>query len=157
MEMKNIKYTIILLLSIFLFACEEETIYESNFDEQQIIAKNLSGTWEMPIDVSTPIDVPKSIISGLRLVFTVDENGMPNKFFSEGAPDVFNVAEGTWSFPENDVTKIALEGIAPISAFDIDTSVTNRLKLSFNSTWRDTEGNSGEGLFEVTMLRSGTE
>ena len=156
--MKNLAIVIIFLAGSLLFAgCEEEKIYESNFEEQQIIAKNISGTWESPREVKTPENVPKSIINKLRLVFTVDDDGMPYKFFSEGATDVFKAGTGTWSFPGNDINRILLEGIGPIKDFNIDTSVTNRLKLWFNTTWRDTEGNSGEGLFEVTMVRSGTE
>ncbi len=156
--MKNLAIVIILLAGSLLFGgCEEEKIYESNFDELQIVAKNLSGTWITPREVKTPDNVPKSIISKLRLVLTVDENGMPDKFFSEGATDVFKAVEGTWSFVNNDVTKIQLKSVGPISLFHIDTSVVNRLKLWFTTTWRDTEGNSGEGLFEVTMIRYGTE
>lgn len=155
--MRNLAIMIIFLAASLLFgSCEEEKIYESNLDEMQIVAKNLSGTWETPRDVKTPDDVPKSIISKLRLVFTVDENGMPDKFFSEGATDVFKSETGTWGFVDNDVTKIRLEGVGPIAQFNIDTSVVNRLKLWFTTTWRDTDGNSGEGLFEVTMVRHGT-
>lgn len=156
--MKNLAIVIIFLAGSLLFGgCEDEKIYESNFDEMQIVAKNLSGTWVTPREVKTPENVPKSIISKLRLVFTVDENGMPDRFFSEGATDVFKATEGTWSFVNNDVSQIQLDGIGPIGAFHIDTSVVNRLRLWFTTTWRDTEGNSGEGLFEVTMLRYGTE
>jgi len=154
--MKYIASAIILISITFLWGCDEQKIYESNLDAQQVIAKNLSGTWESPVEVKTPENVPKSIISKLRLVFTVDENGLPDKFFSEGAQDVFNVGSGTWNFREDDLTKIVLEGIKPIMDFNIDTSVTNRLRLWFTTTWRDTNGNSGEGLFEVTMKRSGT-
>ena len=158
LKMKNLAIVILFLAaSILLSSCEEEKIYESNLDEMQIVAKNLSGTWVSPREVRTPDDVPKSIISKLRLVFTVDENGMPDKFFSEGATDVFKSEAGTWSFVDNDVNKIQLEGIGPIAQFNIDTSVVNRLKLWFTTTWRDTDGNSGEGLFEVIMVRYGTE
>ncbi len=155
--MKHLLYTVLLFSAILFVSCEEQTIYEGNFDEQQISAKSLNGTWESPKDVKTPDNVPKSIISKLRIVFTVDENGMPNEFFSEGANDVFKTASGTWSFINNDVTMISLIGIEPIKEFEIDASVKDRLKLWFNSTWRDTEGNSGEGLFEVTLIRAGTE
>ncbi len=155
--MKHLLHTIILFSTILFIGCEDQSIYESNLDEQQIIAKSLTGTWESPINVKTPDDVPKSIISKLRLIFTVDENGMPNEFFSEGATDVFKSTTGTWNFPDNDISRITLAGIEPITEFNIDTSVNNKLKIWFNSTWRDTEGNSGEGLFEVTLIRSGTE
>lgn len=156
--MKNLLIIIIFLTGSLIFGgCEEEKIYDSEFDKMQIVAKNLSGTWVSPREVKTPDDVPKSIISKLRLVFTVDENGMPDRFFSEGATDVFKSDVGTWSFVGNDATKIQLNGVGPIAQFNIDTSVVNRLKMWFTTTWRDTDGNSGEGLFEVTMVRYGTE
>lgn len=154
---KKIVIVFMFTCSVLFIGCEKETIYESNFSEVQITAKNLSGTWISPFDIKTPDNVPKSIFKNLRIVFTVDNNGLPDKFFCEGANDIFKSGIGKWDFINNNVKQIYLDGIGPISAFNIDTSTINRLKIWFTTTWEDSKGNSGKGLFEATLMRYGTQ
>lgn len=159
--MKLIKSKYIILLMLFVSAliiggCEEEALVEYDFTAQQLEAKQLVGTWSEAEDIKTPVGVPNSIFGTLTVLFSVDEDGNPNKFNTEGSTTVF-VAEqnAKWKWADATTTKnVLLEGVEPITMIKVDTSVKDKLTIAFVSDWQDTEGNSGTNAqFEVTLSR----
>jgi len=157
--MKNRLYSILLisLISATLFSsCEEDELISYDYTQQQLVAKQLVGTWGQSFDIETPIGVPGTVFQNLTLVFSIDEKGNPHKFYSEGCDDVLgSTVNSTWEWSDaHTLTNVLLKDVEPIAKITVDVSVKDQLTISFVSDWHDTEGNAGSNeMFSVTLKR----
>lgn len=152
MKIYNLFFFIIVL---FVMSCEEPTISTHNFTDQQILAKNLDGSWGMASNIQTGDGVSTEILENLVITFTVDDDGNPDSFLAEGANNVFNDQLGKWNWLDaNTLTKIVLTGNRPVSAFNIlDFNNNNILTISFVVNTVGGGRLKGIGNYRVTLQR----
>ena len=145
--------TCLAILSM-LSACEEDKVIEHGYDDIQLIAGRVAGTWSNPTNIVTPVTVPSAVFGDMRILFTTDENGYPANFIASGAPIVFSSIPGTWTVNQtSDKISITLSEITPVDDFNIEVNSSN-LVISFYMGWENTEtGEKGEGEFSATLSR----
>ncbi len=141
------------MVALLFMGCEDTKVSTHDFSEQQIVAKNLDGSWGNASNIRTGNGVPIGILENLLITFTVDADGNPDSFLAEGANKVFTDQLGTWQWFDRDtLTKIALSGERPVNVFNINLD-NNKLTLSFDV---DTPGGGrqmGIGSYTVTLTR----
>lgn len=141
-------------LSIIIISCEEKEIIEHGYDQQQLAAGRIAGTWEKPFNIKTPKNVPAEVFGEMRLLFTTDEDGIPAMFIAKGCPIVFSSEAGEWNINVADGTaKVNLKNVVPVDEF-VAKATSTELTISFHMGWENTEtGETGEGDFSATLLR----
>ncbi len=131
------RYLNILLLSVFIIVgCEDDNIVKHPFTEQQIAAKNLAGDWGAAFGIVAPDIESADALRGLNLLFTVDKEGNPDKFYSSGALSVFGNKVGGWKWAnESTTTDVILTEVGPITSFTISYSDNiDTITLLFSAT-----------------------
>ncbi len=116
-------YTILLFLIalVVVAGCEENEPVPHSFTEQQIAAKNLAGDWGNATVIQSPDLESADAVRGLTMLFTVDAEGNPNKFYSDGSLSTFGNKEGTWDWASSSTTsEVVLTEIGPITSFTIN-------------------------------------
>ncbi len=124
------KYTFILfaIVLIAVAGCKENEVVEHHFTEQQIAAKNLAGDWGKATVIQSPDLESADAVRGLTMLLTVDEEGNPDKFLSDGSVSTFGNKEGAWDWANGTTTTdVVLTEIGPISSFSI--SYTDNIDL----------------------------
>jgi len=104
--------------------------------------------------MATPEGVPPEIFGAMRLVFTTNEEGLPDKFLAQECPIVFSGGASGWQATgdENDAT-IRLGEVGPVDEFNAKVTNTT-LTISFHMGWENTEtGETGRGDFRVSLNR----
>lgn len=147
------KGLIFFIVLICMLSCREENLHPIP-DPDQLVAGRLSGTWANPSNIVTPEGVPPEVFGAMRLVFTTDENGYPNKFLAQECPIIFTGVDGTWSISgtENDAS-VTLTNVSPVDEFKAQITNTS-LIITFHMGWENTEtGETGRGDFSVTLAR----
>lgn len=149
-----IKIGYFLTLMIALVACETYTVQEHGMDDEQLSGGRLVGTWGEPHAIVTPDGVPAGVFGKMRLVFTVDDNGYPEQFYSTNAPIVFTSGVGEWRYTtEGDYSNITLDQTVPVDNMNVEVS-SETLSISFFMGWENTEtGETGQGDFSVSLSR----
>lgn len=144
----------IIMLVIVFQSCKEDTIIEHGFDAEQLAAGRIAGTWGSPSNIITPSDVPTAVFGEMRLLFTTNDEGYPDKFIAKGCPIVFSNGAGNWSISTNDnLINITLGEVVPVDEFKVSATGSS-LIISFYMGWENTEtGESGEGEFSATLRR----
>ena len=147
---------LLLIVAFTIGGCEDDKLLEYDFTNQQLAAKQLVGTWSEVSNIETPIGVPTTIFKGITVFFSVDKEGNPRQFRTEGSNTVFVSGQNsTWEWADTQtITNVLLEDVEPISKITVDTSVIDRLTIAFVSDWHDTDGNTGTNAqFKITLKR----
>lgn len=141
------------ILFVGLYSCKEDTINRIVPKGEQITIGRLSGTWANPTKIITPEGVPSEVFGEMRLTFTTDNYGNPDKFLAKKSPIIFSEKPGLWEITGDDFNKVFLSNVEPIDEFEIEITSTT-LKIKFYVGWENTEtGETGEGNFGVTLTR----
>lgn len=146
--------TLLLVFALFLAGCTEDKLSVHDFTDQQIAAKNLAGDWGGAFNIVAPFIESADAVRDLTMLFTVDADGNPDKFLSDGSLSVFGNATGTWAWTDGTTTSdVVLTEIGPISAFairyadDIDT-----ITILFDAVNNPGRTN-GVGSYEISFRR----
>lgn len=151
---KSLAVVAIATLALAIQSCQEQTIIEHGLDKEQLEAGRIAGTWGVPSNIITPNDVPAAIFGEMRLLFTTDSEGYPDKFIAKNCPVVFSDGVGEWSFSiSEEIANVTLSEVVPVDEFKASAS-SSSLVISFYMGWENTEtGETGEGEFSVTLER----
>ena len=150
------RYTVLTLIiaSMLVMGCNEDELATHDFTEQQIAAKNLAGDWGAAFNIVAPDIESADAVRGLTMLFTVDENGDPDKFLSDGSLSTFGNKTGTWAWANNSTTTdVVLTEVGPITEFSISYSDNiDTITIFFNATTEAGRGNAIGG-YQISFQR----
>lgn len=149
------KYTILLLaIASFAMSCTEDKLSVHEFTDQQIAAKNLAGDWGAAFNIVAPDIESADAIRLLTLLFTVDEEGNPDKFLSDGSLSTFGNKTGSWAWANSDTTTdVVLTEVGPITSFTISYSDNiDTITILFNAVNAAGRGDA-IGSYQVSFQR----
>lgn len=151
---KSFAIAVFAILALAFQSCEEAKIIEHGMDAEQLTAGRIAGTWGAPSNIVTPGNVPAAVFGEMRLLFTTNSEGRPDKFSAKGCPIVFSDGATDWSVSlTEDIAKINLADVVPVDEFKASAS-SSSLTISFYMGWENTEtGETGEGEFSATLRR----
>lgn len=151
---KSCAIAVIATLVLAFQSCEKDKIIEHGMDAEQLAAGRIAGTWGSPSNIVTPENVPAAVFGEIRLLFTTNSEGRPDKFIARGCPIVFSDAASDWSISlTEDNVKVNLTDVVPVDEFKALAN-SSSLIISFYMGWENTEtGETGKGEFKATLKR----
>lgn len=149
------KYTTLLLvIALMATGCTEDELATHEFTKQQIAAKNLAGDWGAAYNIEAPDVESADALRNLTMLFTVDENGNPDKFLSDGSLSTFGNKTGNWAWADgNSTSDVVLSEVGPITTFSISYSDNiDTITILFNAV-NATGRVASVGNYEVSFQR----
>ncbi|HRP54923.1 hypothetical protein [Agriterribacter sp.] len=153
----NLKLFLVLLIAGMagVASCTKDKLRHEVPDPEQLVSGRLAGTWANPGNIVTPDNVPSEVFGTMRLVFTTDASGNPEKFLAQNCPIVFgNAGVATWTVTgTEDSATVNVTGVEPVDEFSVKVEGST-LTLSFYMGWENTDTKAtGKGDFRVTLTR----
>lgn len=153
-----------LVALIALVSCggnDDDPTPEPTLSAKQERAQALAGTWESSDDnINVPGDTedgPRQELEALTMTFGVNNSTdlAPGSFSATGADTYFNAGDNaTWAWALADsanVSEIALNAVAPVSAFTISSFNENTMTITFDFEGAVTGRYAGIGEYTVRM------
>lgn len=153
----NAKFLLVLLVAGLtgVVSCTKDKLNREVPGPEELVSGRLTGTWAVPGNIVTPDNVPPEVFGAMRLVFTTDASGKPDKFLAQDCPIVFgNAGAGAWTVTgTQDSALVKVTGVEPLDEFSVKVTGAT-LTLSFYMGWENTDTKAtGQGNFKVTLAR----